>query len=173
MAGIIPTTEYDLPKELSVCFTGHRPDRLPWGAREWDERCEAFKNRLRREIRRAYEKGARYFLSGMAEGVDTYAAKAVLGLSATLPEMKLVAVFPYGAPRNAEQRRIAERAFRAVSIRPEYSPGCFSERNRFLVEHSSAVIAGFGGDPSSGTGATLKLAIDNGLGITIIGFDER
>lgn len=173
MAGTIPTSEYDLPRELSVCFTGHRPDRLPWGRNEWDERCEAFRNRLRREIIRTYEKGARYYLSGMADGVDICAAKTVLGLSGAFPDMKLVAVLPYGQPKTAAQKRIAERAFRVVSIRPDYAPSCFLERNSFLVEHSSAVIAGFGGDWSSGTGATIKLAYGRGLAVTIIGFDER
>ena len=173
MADMIPKSEYDLPKELSVCFTGHRPNRLPWGGDEWDERCEAFKRRLRREIVRTYEKGARYYLSGMAEGVDIFAAKAVLGLSATCPGMELVAVFPFGGPRTDVQKRIAERAFRAVSIQPQYTSFCYAERNRFLIEHSSALIAGFSGDWASGTGATLRLAAEKGIAITVLGVYER
>lgn len=173
MIKLTPVSEYGLPKELSVCFTGHRPEALPWGEAEWDERCEIFKSKLRRAIVDAYEKGARYFLSGMARGVDLYAAKSVIALSAICPEIKLVAVFPYGSAKTDEQRRITERAYRVVSIRPEYAPSCFCERNSFLVEHSSAIIAGFGGNWSTGTGSTLKLAHSRGLAVTIIGFDER
>ena len=30
----------------TCCFTGHRPDKLPWGTREEDPRCAALKGRI-------------------------------------------------------------------------------------------------------------------------------
>ena len=30
----------------TCCFTGHRPDKLPWGVREDDPRCTDLKARL-------------------------------------------------------------------------------------------------------------------------------
>lgn len=164
----VPKTGYDIPKELSVCFTGHRPDKLPWGRFERDPRCEAFKKKLDAEIIRAYRQGARYFLSGMADGVDVYAAEAVLKLSVPLPEIKLVAVFPYGTGDTARKRRIAERAYKVLSLHEEYVRTCFMERNRFLVEHASRIICGTTGMYSGGTAATMRIARDAGLDIVIL-----
>ena len=33
-------------KEISCCFTGHRPAKLPWKYRETDPRCIALKKRI-------------------------------------------------------------------------------------------------------------------------------
>lgn len=161
-------TGYDIPKELSVCFTGHRPEKLPWGRYEYDPRCEGFKKKLDAEIIRAYREGARYFLSGMADGVDLYAAEAVLKLSVLLPEIKLVAVFPYGTGDTARKRRIAERAFAVLSLHDEYVRTCFMERNRFLVEHASRIICGTSGTNIGGTAATMRIAREAGLDIVIL-----
>ena len=159
---------YDLPRELSVSFTGHRADKLPWGRDEEDPRCIDFKRRLEKEIVRNYELGARYFLSGMADGVDIYAAEAVLRLSYRYKDMKLVAVFPFGSGESLRKRRCARRAYRVISLNESYCTGCFMQRNRFLVEHSSRLIAGFSGDAVSGTGATIRMAREAGVGLTII-----
>ena len=159
---------YDIPRELSVSFTGHRPDKLPWGYNEEDPRCLDFKRRLEREIIKAYEKGARFYLSGMADGVDIYAAEAVIRLSFRYPEMKLVAVFPFGRGDTTRKRRCARHAFKVVSLNERYCTGCFMQRNRFLVQNSVRLICGFSGDASSGTGATMRMAEREGAGLTII-----
>ena len=56
-------------------FTGHRPQSLPFGFNEADERCIALKKVLRNEIINLIEnKGVTHFITGMAIGVDMYAA---------------------------------------------------------------------------------------------------
>ena len=35
-----------MDKSTTCCFTGHRPDKLPWGEDETDPRCLALKQRL-------------------------------------------------------------------------------------------------------------------------------
>lgn len=168
MPRTIDKNEYDLDPAISVCFSGHRPDKLPWGEDERDERCRLFKSRIEREIIRAYEMGYRYFLSGMAEGFDLYAAETVLALSRKYKEIKLIAVFPYGEGDSPKKKKLAGRAYARVSIEPEYRPSCYMERNRFLVKHSTRAIVGFAGENASGTGATLRMAIREGLDISII-----
>ncbi len=168
MGFIYGTEGYDAEKELSVSFTGHRSQKLPWGCDERDERCAAFKSRLRGEIERAYAEGYRYFLSGMAEGVDIYAAEAVLELSKTLEEIKLVAVFPYGLGSSPRAKAIAKRAFRVVSLHECYTPSCYMERNSFLIRHSSRLICGYSGEAASGTGATMRMARSCGIEIVIL-----
>ena len=62
------------------CFTGHRPDKLPWGRDEADPRCLLLKEDLEAALDRAYQAGFRHFISGMAQGADLYFAEAVLAL---------------------------------------------------------------------------------------------
>ena len=42
-------------RATTCCFTGHRPDKLPWGSRETDPRCCALKIQLDRAVRAAWE----------------------------------------------------------------------------------------------------------------------
>ena len=62
----------------TCCFTGHRPDKLPWGLDEGDPRCLAVKRSLARELDGLYRRGFRHFISGMAMGCDLYFAEAAL-----------------------------------------------------------------------------------------------
>ena len=32
-----------MSREITCCFTGHRPDKLPWGVQEEDLRCHLLK----------------------------------------------------------------------------------------------------------------------------------
>ena len=59
-----------MDRESACCFTGHRPDKLPWGTDERDLRCLALKVALAAALDRAYEAGIRHFLCGMARGCD-------------------------------------------------------------------------------------------------------
>ena len=65
---------------MKTCaFTGHRPKGL--GYPESDGRCAALKEKLRSLIiRMIEEEGVTHFISGMAQGVDMYAAEIVLEL---------------------------------------------------------------------------------------------
>lgn len=163
MAVFVKPREYDIPRELSVGFTGHRPDRLPWGRDENSEECLRFKKRLEDEIIGACRAGARYFLSGMADGFDLIAAEAVLGLADRFPDIRLVAVFPYGTGSSPRKRAAAERAAFAISMFESYDPDCYRARNRFIVDHSARMICCFGGDARTGTGHTVRMALSAGL----------
>ena len=64
-----------------VCgFTGHRPEKLPWGTNESDPLCQALKLRIFQEVEQAADDGADVFCCGMARGCDLYFAEAVLQL---------------------------------------------------------------------------------------------
>ena len=68
-------------KTKKCAFTGHRPQSLPFGFNEADERCITLKQKLRDEIiRQIEENGVTHFITGMAIGVDMFAAEIVLGL---------------------------------------------------------------------------------------------
>ena len=156
------------PKELTYGFIGHRPSSLPWGFNESDPRCIGLKAALLRETKLAYEKGARFFLSGMAEGADLYAAESVLLLKRQFDDIALISVFPYGCGANARQRRIALAADGVISLYPEYVTGCMLARDRFIVKHCSGMICVFSGNTKSGTAATMRMALDEGLGLIVL-----
>ena len=61
-------------------FTGHRPQKFPWRYNEGDPACVALKETLADQITRLYETGYTEFLTGMALGVDLWAAQIVLDL---------------------------------------------------------------------------------------------
>lgn len=75
-----------MTKKQSCCFTGHRPQSLPFRFNENDERCIDLKRRLKDAIiEMITQNGVTHFISGMAIGVDMYAAEIVLELKETYP----------------------------------------------------------------------------------------
>ena len=56
----------------TCCFTGHRPNKLPWAFDEKDERCVALKTKMHDIIESVILSGMRHFICGMAQGCDMY-----------------------------------------------------------------------------------------------------
>ena len=65
-----------MDREKTCCFTGHRPDKLPWGENERDPRCVRLKQSIAQAVEDAYTAGIRHFITGMARGCDLYCAEA-------------------------------------------------------------------------------------------------
>ena len=84
----------DIRRDVSCCFTGHRPDKLPWGFDEGDPRCAALKASIARELERLYGRGYRHFISGMAQGCDLYFAEAALALRERYPDVTVEGAVP-------------------------------------------------------------------------------
>ena len=84
-------------REHSCCFTGHRPQKLPWGFDESDTHCVELKRKLRSSIKLAITHGITTFYTGLAMGTDLWAAEIVLDLREELqePGIRLVAVIPH------------------------------------------------------------------------------
>ena len=152
-----------------ICaFTGHRPEKLPWGGRETDQRCLALKVQLSRAIQDAAAAGAESFACGMARGCDLYFAEAVLALgyplTAWLP-------CPEQASRwNASDRRryeaLLSQCCRVYTVSDRYFDGCLARRNRAMVDSADYLISVWDGE-ASGTGATVAYA--KARGRTVIG----
>ena len=81
-------------RPISCCFTGHRPEKLPWGEDESDPRCIKLKRKLADILDVAYEEEFRHFICGMARGCDFYFAEAVIALRACRPDVTLEAAVP-------------------------------------------------------------------------------
>ena len=52
-----------MDRATTCCFTGHRPDKLPWGSRESDPRCLTLKRRLTQAVEGAYALSLIHILS--------------------------------------------------------------------------------------------------------------
>ena len=149
------------------CFTGHRPEKI--GQPEY-----AVKRLLEEEIRRAIFDGLYVFISGMARGVDILAAEVVLKLRDEGLGIRLICASPYegfelGWKEEWQSRynKILETADLVRFICPKYSRSCFQERNKWLVDHSSRVIAVYNGG-SGGTRNTIEYAKRIGVPINIL-----
>ena len=46
-------------RQISCCFTGHRPAKLPWGYRESDPRCVSLKRRIADAVEAAYQENCK------------------------------------------------------------------------------------------------------------------
>ena len=155
-----------------VSFTGYRPEKLGFG--ENSPQCAELKKRLTEQIEKLIKDGADEFFSGMARGVDMWAAEAVLALKSAYPNIKLAAVIP--CPEQAENRNAADRErYRDILARcdkklttsPRYTSGCMQARNRALVDMCDILIAVFDGKPG-GTANTVNYAKSKGRSTIVI-----
>lgn len=160
---------------ISCCFTGHRPDKLPWGTDERDPRCLALKEELMNALERAYEAGYRHFICGMARGTDLYFAEAVVALREEKGDITLEGARPCETQADSwperEQRRynlILDQCNYETLVQHRYDRGCMMRRNRYMVDRASRIIAVYDGVPKGGTAQTLAYALKKRLETDII-----
>lgn len=151
---------------MKICtFTGHRPKSFPWGYDESAPGCVLLKEVLAAQISALAEQGVTDFLSGMAQGVDLWCAQIVLDLKKKNPALKLHAILPcegqeskWSVSAREIYHSILEQADEVVYVGQEYSRGCMLERNRYMVEQASILLAVYNGAYRSGTGMTVRYA---------------
>ena len=161
-------------KPVSCCFTGHRPAKLPWGTDEGDERCLRLKARLREVIARAVEDGYTHFICGMAIGCDTFFAEAVIALREQHGDITLEAAVPCGSQpdkwtkaQRLRYNELLDRCDTVTVLQYGYTDDCMMQRNRYMVDRSSLLLACFDGRPG-GTMSTIVYAERQGLKTVII-----
>lgn len=161
--------------KMTCAFTGHRPSRFPWGYDETNQECIALKEILTSEIMRLADIGITNFLSGMTEGVDTWASVIVLALREKNPAVKLHCILPcktqaenWSSASQTLYRSILEQADSVVYVNREYHKTCMMERNRFIVDHCDILLAVCQGTLHSGTTATINYARKAGKKVIII-----
>ncbi len=146
-----------------VSFTGYRPEKLPFFGED-DPLCAELKAKLRAQIKELIESGADIFNSGMALGVDTWAAEAVLELKKEYPQIALNAFVP--CPEQADRWKKADKArytkilgqcAKVITVEPRYTKCCMTKRNHALVDMCDVLVAVFDGK-SGGTKQTVDYA---------------
>lgn len=153
-------------KQQTACFTGHRD--IPWAEQS---------NILRKTaevVRELYARGYRTFCTGGALGFDTLAARVVLALKKTHPDLRLHLILPckdQAAKWAPDDRLLYETIKREADevtyTAEEYTSYCMHVRNRRLVEESSVCIC-YLKKRIGGTAYTVDHAKKQGLQIIAI-----
>ena len=154
-------------RERSVCFTGHRPEKLVRGE-------DIIRQDLETEICRAAAGGFSVFISGMARGVDIWAAQTVLELRKKGVGVKLICACPYNGLEKSwsrywqtQYRDILRDADETHYICAGYSRGCFRLRNEWMVNRAARVIAVYR-EAAGGTKNTVAYAHRCGVPVICI-----
>lgn len=151
----------------TICFTGHRPEKI---------HCpeEMIKKALEQKIRQAVSDGWDVFISGMARGVDIWAAQIVLKLRDEGANIKLICACPYhgvetgwGREWKNRYREVLDAADETVYICEGYMWNCFRLRNTWMVDHAAMVIAVYHGE-KGGTKNTVDYAERTGVPVVYI-----
>ena len=163
-----------MEREKTCCFTGHRPGKLPWGEDESDPRCVELKEALQLALEKAYDRGFRHFICGMARGTDFYFCEAAQALRDERPGVTVEAAIPCEEQPAKWPEKDRDRYFRLVElcdfetvVQHHYDRGCMLRRNRYMVDHSALVIAAYNGT-LGGTMYTLTYAMKKGVEVDII-----
>jgi len=147
----------------TACFTGHRPKDLN-GYNPEDNKELLWK--LHNVIVEHIEMGLETFITGMALGVDQWAAQIVLKLKEKYPHIKLVAAIPC---KNQSKKWVKESQLLWQEIidkcnnyhyvtETEYTPACMQLRNIWMLDNSKYVIAIWSGKENGGTYNCVKSA---------------
>lgn len=150
-----------------VCFTGHRPEKL-------SRTEQSIKYDLEIQIHQAINNKFNVFITGMARGVDIWAAEIIINLRNNGYPIKLICASPYNGFENTWSQKwknryqyILENADLVKYICNSYSHSCFQIRNNWMVNHASMVIAVFNDKPG-GTKNTIEYATSKGIPLVII-----
>lgn len=150
-----------------ACFTGHRPEKLTRNEK-------SIKIDLEKEMRQAVADGLNVFITGMARGVDIWAAQIVLQLRGEGHGVRLICACPYDGFESGwsqewqwQYKEILSAADFVKYICEGYSRSCFQIRNEWMVNHSARVIAVFNGE-KSGTKNTIDYAIRQNVPVEFI-----
>ena len=162
----------------TCCFTGHRPEKLPWREDESDPRCLALKARLRRELEEAYRQGFRHFICGMARGADLYFCEAALDLRDRREGVTVEAAIPC-AEQSARWREEERTRYRSLvdhcdwetMVQQHYDRGCMMRRNRYMVDRAARLIAVYDGR-MGGTMYTITYAMKQGVEVVLLDPEE-
>lgn len=144
-------------RQHRCCFTGHRPNKLDYSEGE-------IKPLLETAVDNAISDGYVTFITGMAEGVDIWAAEIVLEKKKENKDLHLICAVPHpGFEKRRSQyetgryKNIIKNADYVTTISDNYYRACYQKRNIWMVDRSSLVITVFNGT-ASGTKNTVDYA---------------
>jgi len=164
---------------MVCCFTGHREKGFLWNGNENDYIFIEIKKTIKNQLIGLIEDGVNIFITGMADGADTYFAEAIIDLKKEFEHIKLFAVMPYKnhivmfrGKHVDRYRNIIKNCNSVFYIEREYKKDCFLKRNDYMIDKSDVVMGLFNGKFKGGTFYTLNRAMDKGIKIIIIASED-
>ncbi len=164
----------EIIKEKTACFTGHRPEKITKVVGSCGPALDMIKSMLYYQIYQAVQDGYDCFISGLARGVDIWAAQYVVELKNRFPQIKLICAKPYAKQNSGfkgeelwQLKNILHYTDEIINVSEEYSKDCFRRRNYYMVDNSSRLIAVVD-DYKSGTGQTINYANRKRIDVRII-----
>lgn len=170
-------------KQTSAAFTGYRTSKMPFDL-NW-QNVNAMRLALKKTVDTLCKEGYDTFYSGMCVGADLWAAEAVLEMKARYPHIRLICAIPFeGHDRilsYGEKQQYAQIVSKADEVRVlkgnipyAQRAKAFNERNIYMLENSSALIAVC--DPqnilSGGTANTVNAAKRRNMKILYVNPNE-
>ena len=156
----------------SVAVTGHRPHKL--GKALYDVHSEEALAYIEFFTNFLKEHKTKYAISGMALGVDTLFALAVLGLKKQGVDIKLECAIPckgqecrWNSKAQAVYNNILRSADVVTTLAETYTPRCMQDRNEYMVNKCAHVLAIYDGS-KGGTGNCVAYAKQRNKAMTII-----
>lgn len=161
-------------KNKTVCFSGHRPEKLPDSGNDNSQIIRMLKSLLYKEIIDCIEQGYNCFVTGLARGVDLWAGEIILEQKSLGRQVSLIAAVPYREHGKSFKDRdkftlgnILSKADEIVYVSESYSKNCMRLRNEYMINRSGKLIAVVS-DYKSGTGQTIRYAQKQGIEVKII-----
>jgi uncharacterized phage-like protein YoqJ len=148
---------------MVCCVTGHRPGGFPFPPEDRESLLE-YKRRLYAEVKELIDGGCRHFITGMAEGVDTDFAIAVMFYKKEHKDIFLEAALPYPVPRRpfgsamSLKEHLLSECDCVTVVSDSYFDGCMQKRNCYMVDRADIVLAVWNGERKGGTWNTISYA---------------
>ncbi len=157
-------------KDKVCTISGLRPHKLPM-----ELNLALLLNKLEYEIRKSIFLGFTTFQTGMAMGVDIWAAEIILKLKEKFPDIRLICYLPCETQADRwlvdwreEYINILTKADEVICLQMNYTTGCMQRRNQKMIDSSSRLIAVHDLSSSGGTAQTIYYARKQGLDVVII-----
>ncbi len=162
------TEDERLRREHRCSFSGHRPEKINVSEGK-------VIRALKKEIERAIADGYTTFISGMARGVDIWAAEIILRKRQKNKELRLVCAIPFKGIESLwdESWKMKFRDILSQADYIKYFSDCFTgsyiymERNKWMIDRSTRLIAVFNGE-KGGTYNTILYAKEREISICLI-----
>jgi uncharacterized phage-like protein YoqJ len=160
--------KYLFKRYTSIAISGHR--FLP---KDFD------KSLVEKKLRLLIEKNFDVFLVGMAIGFDTVCFQILEKLREEYKNISIIACVPcrdqdalFNKAQKKEYKRMLENADEVVYISEKYTDKCMHERNKFMVDNSSALFY-YLNTNYGGTAKTVKYALLKGRPILEVRENEK
>ena len=163
--------------EFTCCFTGHRPEKMPFTATYRPIQYAQYLRRIQMAIDKKRTAGCRDFYCGVARGFDLWAAQVLLKIKSENPNegLRLICVVPFEnfyahwQPEDYHTvQTVLDNADEVICLQRYYSRNCFVKRNHYMVDNCGHVIAGYDGQQKGGTFTTIAYARANGRQVEIV-----